>query len=163
MKQTITIHDLYISSGHDFKGRHGMERLDHGNTPVPSVECIEGKGLVGDRYFGYKDDFKGQMTFISLEAIRSVERELGQEIQDRSLFRRNAVASGADLNSLVGKTFVLGDVRFYGTEQCAPCYWMDRAIGEGALAAMENRGGLRCRILTSGTLELGRHSLDVID
>ena len=163
MNQSITIHDLYVSQGHDFKGRHGKDRLEHGATSVESVECVAGKGVEGDRYFNYKDDYKGQTTFIALEAIHALETELGISIDDHSAFRRNAVVSGIDLNTLVGRTFILGEAMFVGSEQCKPCYWMDQAIGAGALAAMESRGGLRCRILKSGTLNVGEMKLQVLD
>ena len=34
---------------------------------VPEVECVAGKGLVGDRFFGWKEDYKGQVTFFEHE------------------------------------------------------------------------------------------------
>jgi MOSC domain-containing protein YiiM len=39
--------------------------------------------------------------------------------------------------------------------ECKPCYWMDEAIAPGAEALLQGRGGLRARILTSGTLRVG--------
>lgn len=162
MTQTITIHDLYISSGHDFKGRFGKVRLNHKTPRVELVECVEGKGIVGDRYFGYKENFKGQLSLISLEAIRDIEKCLGISVENFAQFRRNAVVSGVDLNALVGRTFSVGDVKLYGTEQCKPCFWMDESIGEGANAALENRGGLRCHILSSGSIACGEAALELI-
>lgn len=162
MTQTITIHDLYISSGHDFKGRFGKTRLNHETPRVELVECVEGKGIVGDRYFGYKEKFKGQLSLISLEAIQEMENELGISVEEFARFRRNAVVSGVDLNALVGKTFTIGDVKLHGTEQCKPCFWMDESIGEGANAALEDRGGLRCHILSSGSITCGETTLELI-
>ncbi|MGH8046564.1 MAG: hypothetical protein ACREKL_04910 [Chthoniobacterales bacterium] len=43
-------------------------------------------------------------------------------------------------------------MRFRGTEECSPCQWMEVAFAAGALKALVGRGGLRARILTSGTL-----------
>ncbi len=43
-------------------------------------------------------------------------------------------------------------VRFFGTEECRPCYWMDGALGPGAHAWLRGRGGLRARILSDGWL-----------
>jgi hypothetical protein len=57
-----SIEQIWISPGHDFRGRHGQEREDHGVLAVESVECVPGMGLRGDRYFGYKPNFKGQVT-----------------------------------------------------------------------------------------------------
>jgi len=44
-------------------------------------------------------------------------------------------------------------LRFFGVEECRPCYWMNHAFQHaGAEAAMQGHGGLRARILTSGML-----------
>ncbi|MEN8792302.1 MAG: molybdenum cofactor biosysynthesis protein, partial [Lentimonas sp.] len=59
----MIIKAIYISSGHDFVGRHGKGRLDHGIESVDSIECLAGRGIVGDRYLDHKEDFKGQITF----------------------------------------------------------------------------------------------------
>lgn len=163
MMDKILIHEIYLSEGHDFKGRFGKERLRHAIRSVPNAEAVEGKGLVGDRYFGYKDNFKGQLTLISEECIQEVEQELGLEPVDRSAFRRNVVVSGVDLNDLVGKGFRIGGLELYGTEQCKPCFWMDGAIAEGACDALGNRGGLRCRIESDGMLRKGENDFECFE
>lgn len=159
MSETITLHHIYLSGGHDFKGRFEKGRLNNGSSEVDSVECVEGRGLVGDRYFDFKKDYKGQISFISVEAIEEMESALGLSDQDYSLFRRNVVVSGVDLNALVGEDFSIGEVELRGVEQCKPCFWMDEAVGEGAFKALENRGGLRCRILSTGLLRKGESEL----
>ena len=163
MKQSITIHNIYISGGHDFKGRIGKDRLSHGTSCVDSVECVKGKGLVGDRYFGYQENYKGQVSFMSLEAIGEMENILEFKIEDLTEFRRNIIVSGVDLTTLVGKTFSLAGVNLFGTEQCKPCSWMEKSICAGAHAALENRGGLRCHILDSGSFACGEAVLEVLD
>jgi len=155
MNGTITIHHLYLSGGHDFKGRFNLGRLNHKVVEREAVECVAGRGLVGDRFYDYKPDFKGQLSLISVEAIEAVKRRLGISVEDPSLFRRNGVVSGVELNQLVGQDFRVGDVVFRGTEQCKPCFWMNEAIGEGAFEALEGLGGLRCKILTGGELKVG--------
>jgi MOSC domain-containing protein YiiM len=57
-----------------------------------------------------------------------------------------------NLNALIGVEFELQGIRFLGTEECKPCYWMEQAFHPGAEAAMKGRGGLRARILTDGVL-----------
>ena len=57
-----------------------------------------------------------------------------------------------DLNTLVSAEFAVQGVRFAGTEQCRPCYWMDSALGAGAAEWLQGRGGLRARILNDGVL-----------
>ena len=69
------------------------------------------------------------------------------------------MVSGIDLNELIGCEFEIDGVRFYGAEECAPCRWMDRSIGPGAREYLKGRGGLRARILTSGTLRCGTNTL----
>ena len=54
---------------------------------------------------------------------------------------------------------MIGDVVFSGVEECAPCHWMNTAFGPGSEECLKGRGGLRERILISGTLTLGRHEL----
>lgn len=122
---------------------------------VAAVECVAGKGLVGDRFFGFKEDYKGQATFFAMEVHEDLCRILAVYDRAPSVFRRNILTRGADLNGLVGKRFELQGVEFEGVAECTPCYWMDQAFGPGAEAALKNRGGLRARILTNGLLRVG--------
>ena len=162
MKHPISISNIYISKGHDFKGRFGQGRLSHETISVEAVECVAGRGLRGDRFFDYKENFKGQITFLGRDTIDAVLQAVGLQSVDPIVFRRNVVLDGIDLNELVGKTFELGGIRFQGSEECSPCFWMDESVGEGAFDAMKGRGGLRCRILTSGTLSKGDALLEVV-
>ena len=67
-------------------------------------------------------------------------------------FRRNIIVSGTDLNSLIGKKFTVQGIDFLGTQEAAPCYWMNGAVAPGVEDTMKGRGGLRAKILTSGVL-----------
>jgi MOSC domain-containing protein YiiM len=154
------IHAIWISPGHDFKGRHGQKRKRHAVERLDEAACHAGKGIVGDRFYAQKPDLKGQITFFSLEVANAVQQALGLDELDASAFRRNVLVSGMDLNSLVGRVFTLGGVRFEGVEECAPCYWMDEAVGSGTFALLKERGGLRCRILTDGVLRPGACSVE---
>ncbi|WP_411828230.1 NTP transferase domain-containing protein [Luteolibacter sp. AS25] len=150
-----TVEKMWISQGHDFRGRHGLGRERHAIVPVETVECVAGKGLKGDRYFEFKEDFKGQITFFSSEVLDDLRAKYGEICS--SVLRRNIVISGLDLEALVGKEFSVQGVRFQGSEECKPCYWMDDAVGTGAEDFLKGRcrGGLRARILTDGALKLG--------
>jgi hypothetical protein len=88
-----------------------------------------------------------------------LRRELGLKDAEASATRRNLLVSGTELNDLVGAEFEIQGVRFAGVEQCKPCYWMDSALGLGAEAWLEGRGGLRARILTNGVLRCSRSAL----
>ncbi|MCC6235477.1 MAG: molybdenum cofactor biosysynthesis protein [Verrucomicrobiales bacterium] len=143
---------LFISPGHNYLGHHGQPPGEHPIVEVPSIRCVEGRGLEGDRYFDHREDFKGQITFFAWEVYRELSVRFGRADLTPAVFRRNVIVRGVDLNALVGTAFELQGVRFVGAEQCKPCYWMDRAFGPGAEAALEGKGGLRARILSSGEL-----------
>jgi MOSC domain-containing protein YiiM len=115
---------------------------------------VAGRGIRGDRYFDYRADFKGQITFFAEEVYHGLRRALGIWDKPPSVFRRNVITRGVDLNDLIGRTFEVQGVRFLGVESCKPCYWMDAAFGPGAEAALAGRGGLRARILTDGVLRV---------
>jgi FdhD protein len=158
----IVIQDIWISPGHDFKGRHGLGRLDHGMTRVAEALCEAGLGIAGDRYHGKAPGAKTQITFLAREVADDMCRALGVANLDYSVLRRNVLVSGVDLNALIGKTFFINGVLFEGVEECKPCYWMDEAVASGANAFLAGRGGLRCRILSSGTLRCGETLLEML-
>lgn len=149
-----SIHHLFISPGHNFFGHHGGPAGTHPIQRVPQVECVAGRGLVGDRFFDHRPDYKGQITFFALEVFDALCAELGLKDGDPAALRRNVIARGLALDSLVGVEFELQGLRFCGTEECRPCYWMNGAVHPGAEAWLRGRGGLRARILTSGILRV---------
>lgn len=150
----MKIEALYISPGHNYFGRHGQAPGEHPLLAVPAVECVAGRGLVGDRFLDYKDDYAGQITFFAGEVYDEIRRALNQPDRPAAVFRRNVLTRGVDLNALIGRVFEVQGVRFAGTRECSPCYWMDQAFAPGAEAWLKGRGGLRARILTSGRLKV---------
>jgi MOSC domain-containing protein YiiM len=149
---TVEICHLYISSGHNFVGHHGREPDQYPAIEVPSIECVAGRGIRGDRYFDFKDDYKGQITFFSLDVFDELCGALAVQDCPPELVRRNVFTRDVDLNTLIDQDFEVQGVRFHGTQECKPCYWMDRAIAPGAEEFLKGRGGLRARILSDGTL-----------
>jgi hypothetical protein len=143
---------LFISRGHNFVGHHGREPDTHPMIEISEIECVAGRGIRGDRYFGFKDDYKGQITFFSLEVFDELCSAMQIEGCSPSLARRNVVARGVDLNELIRQEFELQGVHFLGMEECRPCYWMDGAFAPGAQEFLKGRGGLRAKILTDGKL-----------
>jgi len=148
----VEICHLYISPGHNFFGHHGRAPDDFPVIEVPSIECVAGHGIRGDRFFDYREDYKGQITFFSLEVFNELCGALQLQGCSPLLVRRNAITRDVDLNDLIGKDFEVQGVAFYGTEECRPCYWMDQAIARGAEDFLKGRGGLRARILSDGVL-----------
>ncbi len=119
---------------------------------VPVIECVAGHGIRGDRYLDFKDDYKGQITFFSLDVFNELCAALDVHACSPAVARRNVITRGVDLNEYIGKEFEIQGVRFYGTEESAPCYWMDRAFAPGAQVFLKGNGGLRARILSDGKL-----------
>ena len=143
---------LFISPGHNFFGRHGRPAGQHPVVEVNQAECVAGRGIRGDRFFDFKKDYKGQITFFALEVFDALRRGLNLPQAQAAAIRRNVIIAGADLNLLVGAEFDIQGVRFSGVEECKPCHWMNSALGPGAEDWLHGRGGLRARILTDGIL-----------
>ncbi len=152
----MNIRHLFISPGHNYRGHHGGPAGENPILAVPCIECVAGRGIVGDRYFDYKPDFKGQITFFEVENLLRMWDELTifPDQRDPAATRRNVIVEGLDLNALIGKEFEIQGVRFLGTEECKPCYWMNGAIHPDAEEWMKGRGGLRAKILSDGMLEV---------
>jgi len=153
----VEICHLYISHGHNFVGHHGREPDTHPMIDVAEIECVAGHGIRGDRYFDFKDDYKGQITFFSLEVFHELCGALQIQGCSPALARRNVIVRGVDLNEFIGTEFEIQGVHFYGMQECAPCYWMDRAFAPGAHEFLKGRGGLRAKILCDGLLHVSSH------
>jgi len=143
---------LFISTGHNFVGHHGREPGTHSMIETFKIECVAGSGIRGDRYFDFKDDYKGQITFFSLEVFKDLCNTLQIQPCSPSLARRNVITRGVDLNDFIGQEFEVQGIRFLGMEECRPCYWMDGTFAPGAQEFLKGRGGLRAKILTDGRL-----------
>lgn len=148
----IRIRHIFVSAGHNYFGRHGQPPGPHPIAEVDSVGCVAGYGLRGDRFFGYRPDYKGQVTLFAAEVAIELRQALGLPELNLAAFRRNIITEGVDLNTLIGRPFTLQAVELQGVEECRPCHWMDLAIAPGAEEWLRGRGGLRCRILSSGWL-----------
>lgn len=156
----VSIEHLYVSAGHNFFGHHGA---DAGTWPTEArdeVMCVAGRGIAGDRFFDYKEDYKGQITFFSAEVFEEVCEALGLSEKSPAVVRRNVIVRGIDLTAWYEREFELQGVRFRGMGECKPCYWMNSALAPGAEAALRGRGGLRAKILTTGKLhvDLAEHA-----
>jgi MOSC domain-containing protein YiiM len=143
---------LFISLGHNFVGHHGREPDTHPMIEISEMECVGGRGIRGDRYFDFKDHYKGQITFFSVEVFAELCSALKIHDYSPALARRNVITRGVDLNELIGEEFEVQGVRFLGMEECRPCYWMDGAFAPGAQEFLKGRGGLRAKILSDGSL-----------
>jgi MOSC domain-containing protein YiiM len=150
----VEIIHLYISPGHNFFGHHGRSPDEHPSVEVEEIECIAGRGIRGDRFFDYKTNYKGQITFFAEEVFDALCHEFGIHDKLPSVLRRNIITRGQDLNEFIGRKFEVQGVELRGTAECRPCYWMDAAFAIGAEKFLRGRGGLRARILSGGKINV---------
>jgi hypothetical protein len=61
----IRVRNLFISPGHNFVDHHGRLPGEHPVITADEIECVAGHGIRGDRYFDFKENYKGQITFFS--------------------------------------------------------------------------------------------------
>ncbi len=125
---------------------------------VLEAEAVAGRGLDGDRYFDGGGSFSGtgrgyELTLIEAEALEALAAD-GLEIAWEEA-RRNVVTRGIELNSLVGRRFMVGDVECVGRRLAEPCSHLQRLAPAGILGGLVHRGGLRADVLRSGTLRVG--------
>lgn len=157
----IAIEHLVLSPAHNYFGHHGKPAGENPVVAVQELECVAGRGVRGDRFFDYKPDYKGQITFFAMEVFERICGELGLQGVSPIAVRRNVFTRGIDLNALVGHEFTVQGVRFVGAEECRPCYWMDKAVAPGTEVRLRGWGGLRAKILSDGPLKLGPATLRV--
>ena len=148
----LRVEHLFVSPGHNFFGHHGQPASEHPIVAADEIECVAGRGIRGDRFFDYKENYKGQITFFEMEVLEALRHELNLSDAQPQATRRNAFVRGAELSALIGKEFELQGVRFEGVEESKPCHWMNSALGPGAEEWLRGRAGLRCRILSDGVL-----------
>ena len=125
---------------------------------VEEVQAVPGAGLVGDRYFlkqgtFYKPEPDFELTLIEAEAIEAAARDEQVKLAMGEA-RRNVVTRDVPLNHLVGREFLLGDVKVRGIRLCEPCAHLQALVGVPVIKAFRHRGGLRAQILSSGIIRV---------
>ena len=124
---------------------------------VEEVGAITGKGLEGDRYFDAGDeghDPSLEVTLFSAEGIEAGRATDGLDIDPEDM-RRNLMTEGVSLSSLIGRRFSVGEVQLEGLEENPPCAHLQRLAGKPLLKPMIDNGGIRARIIVSGTIRVG--------
>ena len=122
---------------------------------INNIKVIASKGIVNDRYFKDNNDKDTQITLIESENIDYFNNVSGTNFV-ASDFRRNIITKGIKLNDLVGKRFQIGKVELEGIDLCRPCKHLSEILDQdNIIKEFLRRGGLRCQILTSSTIEVG--------
>jgi hypothetical protein len=113
-----------------------------------------GRGLRGDRYHEHAGTFSPgpgggrDLTLVEAEALEDVDLAFADA-------RRNVVVRGLELDSLLGRRFLVGDVECVGRRRCEPCAHLQRLTRPGVLRALVHRGGLRADVVRGGEIRLG--------
>ena len=151
----LKIENIFISSGHNYFGHHGKAPDDFPLIEVQRIGCVAGHGIRGDRFFDFRKNYKGQITFFSMEIFRKLEAAFGLTSKSPGVLRRNVIVSDVDLNELIGADFEIQGVQLHGTGHCKPCYWLDTAFAPGTEKFLQRNGGLRAEIVSDGAIEIG--------
>ncbi|MCG3152779.1 MAG: hypothetical protein GEEBNDBF_02083 [bacterium] len=117
-----------------------------------TVQVDAGQGIVGDRYYGLKEE--DAVSLIEESAVQETASGVGVAYVPGAS-RRNFTIANLPLNDLIGQRFTLGEVLLEGTRLAHPCHWMEQTIGPGAKELLLNRGGIRARVLQGGTVRVG--------
>jgi len=122
---------------------------------VNSIDLIANKGIVGDRYFKDFSDPMSQLTLIESENIDDYNRRYNLNI-DYLDFRRNIITKDIKLNNYVNKKILIGKVEVEVIDLCRPCRFLQEKLNKhNIIKEFLRKGGLRCRILSSGTIKVG--------
>ena len=155
------------------------------SVQLQRVKAVRHSGIVGDRWYRSRWIYplrlinawrKGKRCAVTSVSILSMddlslandhmEQHLGLDFRFSPMeMRRNIVLDGpCDLNSLIGREFSIGGVRFRGAHLCTPCSLPPKRSGRlagnpkqfiRAFMTPHNRGGIRAQILTTGMLSVG--------
>jgi len=124
------------------------------------VNVVTDSGIEGDRYFASHDEPGQNLTLVEAEEIETFIRQQMLP-NDLSITRRNFITRGVRLNELVGREFMVGDVRLLGIELCEPCESLGKLLAHEGLSAVEvvkqlsHKAGLRADVLSSGVVTRG--------
>jgi MOSC domain-containing protein YiiM len=122
---------------------------------VNSIDVLANQGVIGDRHFKEFNDPYNQLSLIESENIDDYNIKYGLNIPYLD-FRRNIVTKGIQLNNLVGKKILVGNVEVEGIDLCRPCRHLTEVLEQdNILKEFLRRGGLRCQVLSSSSIKVG--------
>jgi MOSC domain-containing protein YiiM len=122
---------------------------------VNSTIAVEGMGLEGDHRMEKTFGSGRQVTIISEEYLQQISHYLGGKTVYPATLRRNLMIKNVNLTALRYQTFQIGEALFEAGALCHPCSRMEGALGKGGVAAMMGHGGLCCKIIKGGKIQVG--------
>ncbi|MDA9596293.1 MOSC domain-containing protein [Candidatus Pelagibacter sp.] len=122
---------------------------------VNSINVLANQGIVGDRHFKEFNNPYNQLSLIESENIDYYNIKYSLNIPYIN-FRRNIVTKGIQLNDLVGKKILVGNIELEGIDLCRPCRHLTEVLGQdNIIKEFLRRGGLRCQVLSSSSIKIG--------
>ncbi|MDB3894826.1 MOSC domain-containing protein [Candidatus Pelagibacter sp.] len=122
---------------------------------VNSINVLANQGIVGDRHFKEFNNPYNQLSLIESENIDYYNIKYSLNIPYIN-FRRNIVTKGIQLNDLVGKKILVGNIELEGINLCRPCRHLTEVLGQdNIIKEFLRRGGLRCQVLSSSSIKIG--------
>ena len=120
-----------------------------------NINVVAAKGIVGDRYYREYNSDNEQITLIEKENIDYYNLAFGTNYKYLD-FRRNLITQDISLNNLVGKILMVGNIKIKVNDLCRPCRDLQNKLGqENIIKEFLRRGGIRCEILSSGSIKVG--------
>ena len=136
---------------------------------VATANLVAGKGVEGDRYFAGQGGTFSKMlkrktpspssalSITSLETLNQF-KELGVDVDPISI-RRNILLDSPKLETLLNKTFFLGNTVLYCGRFDYPCKVIEQYLGRSGLIEIGRNNSLwfsvRCQILLGGQIKIG--------
>ena len=127
-------------------------------SALETAELHDGKGIVGDRYYGLSEE--DNVTLIDQGMIDEVNAATGWSLKPEEI-RRNIVTTGIDLNQWETARFKVGNAILEGVELCEPCAILGKILQNDQRTPVEvvksltNKAGLRTRVIKGGTVSAG--------
>lgn len=129
------------------------------------AQCVAGRGIVGDRYYGGTGTYSPkpdtrEVTLIEQEALDALARndpplQGGQIALAPGDHRRNLTVRRVPLNHLVGRRFRVGEVIMRGGRLNFPCKYLEELLGLPVYLPLYNRSGLNAGIERGGVIRPG--------
>lgn len=131
-------------------------------TSHQSIEAIAGQGLFGDRYATGKGFYTGvpewdaHVTLIQEEPFTSLAANQNIQLDPKEL-RRNILTRGADLSSLIGRDFQIGDQAvFRGRKAWPPCSHIVKLSGRKEIFQyLAEHTGIGVDVIVGGVIRTG--------
>ena len=127
-------------------------------SALETAELHDGKGIVGDRYYGLSAE--DNVTLIDQGMIDEVNAAAGWSLKPEEI-RRNIVTTGIDLNQWETARFKVGNAILEEVELCEPCAILgkilqnDQRTPAEVVKSLTNKAGLRSKVIKGGTVSAG--------